>query len=112
MYVCPTKPHHSLCVASSKPLDASSKSRLTDLESELAHIIRVKEAYVKEHPEARDRVFKKDRAPREDEEQEEANHLYSKDGKLRDPTRSVYFDPVYNPFGVPPPGMPYRERCE
>jgi hypothetical protein len=28
----------------------------------------------------------------------------------RDPKRSVYYDKVWNPYGVPPPGMPWRER--
>lgn len=31
-----------------------------------------------------------------------------KDG--RDPRRSIYYDPVFNPYGAPPPGMEYRER--
>jgi hypothetical protein len=39
-------------------------------------------------------------------------HLYDDEGKLRDPKRSLYYDAVYNPFGVPPPGMPYRERSK
>lgn len=39
-------------------------------------------------------------------------HLYDEEGRLRDPKRSLYYDAVYNPFGVPPPGMPYRERSE
>jgi len=30
----------------------------------------------------------------------------------RDPRRSVYYDEVYNPYGVPPPGMPWKERDE
>lgn len=25
--------------------------------------------------------------------------------------RSIYYDPVWNPYGAPPPGMPYKERC-
>lgn len=37
-------------------------------------------------------------------------HLYNPDGTLRDPKRSIYYDATYNPFGVPPPGMPYAER--
>ena len=46
------------------------------------------------------------------EEAGEMSHLYDTDGRLRDPKRSVYYDAVYNPYGVPPPGMPYRERSE
>lgn len=37
---------------------------------------------------------------------------YDKHGRLRDPTKSVYYDPVFNPFGAPPPGMPYMEKRE
>lgn len=40
------------------------------------------------------------------------SHLYDEQGRLRDPKRSVYYHEVYNPFGVPPPGLPYRERSE
>lgn len=28
----------------------------------------------------------------------------------RDPTRSIYYDPVLNPYGAPPPGQPYLEH--
>ncbi|KAF9158110.1 hypothetical protein BGX20_003553 [Mortierella sp. AD010] len=27
----------------------------------------------------------------------------------RDPTRSIYYDPILNPYGAPPPGQPYLE---
>ncbi|OLL23231.1 Protein saf1 [Neolecta irregularis DAH-3] len=27
----------------------------------------------------------------------------------KNPKKSIYYDPVYNPYGVPPPGMAYRE---
>ncbi|WFD18855.1 hypothetical protein MCAP1_001067 [Malassezia caprae] len=30
--------------------------------------------------------------------------------KGADPTRSIYYDPVFNPYGAPPPGLPYKER--
>jgi hypothetical protein len=53
------------------------------------------------------------RREREDQSDSSRNaHLYNPDGTLRDPKRSAYYHPEYNPFGVPPPGMPYRERCE
>jgi len=29
--------------------------------------------------------------------------------QARDPTRSIYYDPVLNPYGAPPPGQPYLE---
>jgi hypothetical protein len=30
----------------------------------------------------------------------------------KDPKKSVYYDEVWNPYGVPPPGMPWKERDE
>lgn len=30
----------------------------------------------------------------------------------RDPRRSVYYDEAYNPYGAPPPGLPWKERDE
>ena len=77
-----------------------------------------KEKYVAANPEAADKVYrtgKRGDAAGGDGEGEGSGSqggLYDEGGKLRDPTRSVYFDPVYNPYGVPPPGMPYKERSE
>lgn len=36
--------------------------------------------------------------------------LYGRDGRLKHPERSIYYDAVFNPFGAPPPGKPYRAR--
>lgn len=108
------------------------------MESELAYVQKTKEAYVKEHPDAKDKIFKprnqysgaggRGGGDEDDDEEDEGEgdengasgsratlkrgRLYDEDGKLRDPTRSAYYDPVYNPWGAPPPGMPYKERCE
>ena len=38
--------------------------------------------------------------------------VMGKNGKPRYPERSIYYDKVFNPYGVPPPGMPYKERRE
>jgi hypothetical protein len=93
---------------------------------------KTKEAYVKEHPDAKDQIFKPKHAgqgvrrggPEEGDEDEDEDEngasgsgsgrgrLYDAQGRLRDPTRSAYYDPVYNPWGAPPPGMPYKERRE
>ncbi|KAI9062957.1 hypothetical protein FKP32DRAFT_1612174 [Trametes sanguinea] len=97
-------------------LSASEKSRLTELKSELEKIMQKKEEYVKEHPEHRKLVFKSRRpAESRDEKKEEGTapktrNLFRKNGLPRHPERSIYYDPVYNPYGVPPPGMPYVER--
>jgi hypothetical protein len=105
---------------------------LDELEKELKHITAAKEKYVKEHPEEKDKVFKpwggkEKRGPLPGHEDEDGNgnaqasgsgsgrsmeHLYDDEGRLRDPKKSVYYDATYNPFGVPPPGMPYRERSK
>lgn len=106
--------------------DATSKERVKELEKEIAFINKTKEAYVKAHPEAREKVFGKPRGPgrprgedgedgdglQDEKEGKRDERLYDEQGRLRDPTRSAYYDPVYNPWGVPPPGMPYRERGE
>lgn len=97
-------------------LDDDGKDRLKKLEDELKQVNKLKEKYVAAHPDARDRVFHTGKhAPREHNENDGSKpdpmaHLYNPDGTLRDPKKSYYYDPVYNPYGVPPPGMPYRER--
>lgn len=93
---------------------------MAELEKEVAYINKAKEAYVKAHPEQRDKIFGRprrlgqtgDAAAEGEKEEKKDERLYDEQGRLRDPTRSVYYDPVYNPWGVPPPGMPYRERGE
>ncbi|KAI0639836.1 WW domain binding protein 11-domain-containing protein [Trametes polyzona] len=96
---------------------AADKSRLAALKSELEKINKKKEEYVKEHPEQRKLVFRS-RKPAESREEvkvestaPKTRNLFKKNGLPRHPERSIYYDPVYNPYGVPPPGMPYVERA-
>ncbi|KAH9858235.1 WW domain binding protein 11-domain-containing protein [Lenzites betulinus] len=97
---------------------STDKARLAELKSELEKIKKKKEEYVKEHPDQRKLVYRS-RKPtdrREETQEEESTkpktrNLFKKNGLPRHPERSVYYDPVYNPFGVPPPGMPYVERA-
>lgn len=35
---------------------------------------------------------------------------FGPDGKLLEPEKSFYYHPIFNPFGVPPPGMPMRMK--
>ncbi|OCH87476.1 hypothetical protein OBBRIDRAFT_154919 [Obba rivulosa] len=94
----------------------SEKTRLGELKAELEKINKKKEEYVKEHPEQRKLVYRARRQPNEREEKEEESpanktrNLFNKHGLPRHPERSIYYDPVLNPYGVPPPGMPYVER--
>ncbi|WOO80127.1 Protein saf1 [Vanrija pseudolonga] len=115
----------SLKAASS--LNDEQKARLTSLESELKYVSKLKDKYVKAHPDAADRVYNTERRggdrpgtwrrPEDEADAESSTpavdpraHLYHPDGTLRDPKRSAYYHATYNPFGVPPPGMPYKER--
>jgi len=91
---------------------------LKKLETELRNVKEAKEKYVAANPESADKVYRTGRkgdggeGDGEGEGSSSQGGLYDENGKLRDPTRSIYFDPVYNPYGVPPPGMPYKERSE
>ena len=92
-----------------------NKGRLTELKTELEKINKKKEEYVAEHPEHRKLVYRQRRDNKEKEKETEAavpqtRNLFKKNGLPRHPERSIYYDPVLNPFGVPPPGMPYAER--
>ena len=96
----------------------SDKSRLVDLKKELEKINKKKEDYVAEHPEHKKLVFKQRRQqqPEPSEETKPVEHksrnLFNKHGLPKHPERSIYYDPVMNPYGVAPPGMPYMERRE
>lgn len=112
------------CVAcrASSPLlyhcadNPANKKKIQELESELKYVSKLKEKYVLEHPEEHDRVYNiRRKAEQQDQDGQgegSGQQLYDERGRLRDPKKSVYYDPVYNPFGVPPPGMPYRERSK
>jgi hypothetical protein len=95
---------------------ASERSRLTELKTELEKITKKKEEYIQEHPEHRKLVFKARRRDNKDDDDEkpveQKRNLFKKNGIPRHPERSIYYDPVMNPFGVAPPGMPYMERRE
>ncbi|KAL5533547.1 hypothetical protein ACEPAG_7 [Sanghuangporus baumii] len=100
----------------------AQNERLTELKSELEKITKKKEEYVEEHPEARNLVFKRRRDKPKDVDDEEKKaeavaserkkrNLFNKNGLPRHPERSIYYDPVMNPYGMPPPGLPYAERA-
>lgn len=95
--------------------DTSESARLADLKVELEKINRKKAEYVAEHPEQRRLVYRPRRKEGDKAEEEPVllkRNLFNKNGLPRHPERSVYYDPVMNPFGVAPPGMPYLERRE
>ena len=99
-------------------LDGKDKTRLSNLRAELDKLRKAKEEYVKEHPEHRKLVYGEASARQSRESDVGGNkpavnavrQLFGKDGLPLHPERSIYYDPVLNRYGVPPPGMPYMER--
>ena len=97
-------------------LKKADQTRLTDLKAELARIVTKKEEYVKEHPEHRKLVFRARKTEKEGggepqiPHEQQTRNLFNKHGLPRHPERSIYYDPVMNPYGVPSPGMPYVEK--
>ncbi|OJA12341.1 hypothetical protein AZE42_02781 [Rhizopogon vesiculosus] len=93
---------------------ATEKNRLAELKAELDKIMVKKEEYVQEHPEQRKLVYRarreKDEVNKQEPAVEQKRNVFNKHGLPRHPERSIYYDPVMNPYGVPPPGMPYMER--
>ncbi|KAJ7110360.1 mRNA biogenesis factor-domain-containing protein [Mycena crocata] len=92
--------------------EAKDKARLVEAKAELEKIYQKKEEYLKEHPEQRRLVYRhrKDGDKPDEEIVLPKRNFFDKNGLPRHPERSIYYDPVMNPFGVAPPGMPYQER--
>jgi len=99
-------------------LDSKDKTRLSNLRAELDKLRKAKEEYVKEHPEHRKLVYGEGSARKPQESDGggtkpaggAVRQVFGKDGLPLHPERSIYYDPVLNPYGVPPPGMLYMER--
>lgn len=96
-------------------LTTAESTRLSSLRSELDRINKKKEEYVAEHPEMRRLIYRtrpqdQDKDGDQDAPVKKERRIFDKNGIPVHPERSVYYDPVMNPYGVPPPGMPYMER--
>jgi hypothetical protein len=93
-------------------IEPKDKARFVEAKAELERIYQKKEEYLKEHPEQRRLVYrhKKDGDKPDEEIVLQKRNFFDKNGLPRHPERSIYYDPVMNPFGVAPPGMPYQER--
>jgi len=99
-------------------LDGKDKTRLSNLKAELDKLRKAKEEYVKEHPEHRKLVYGEGSAKESRESGGggtkpavgAVRQLFGKDGLPLHPERSIYYDPVLNRYGAPPPGMPYMEK--
>ncbi|KAN0059856.1 hypothetical protein ACQY0O_008430 [Thecaphora frezii] len=98
------------------------EQQLRALRDEVERIHKVKQHYVAKHPEHRRLVVGYERSPEEiaqQEAQKAAQQAANAPPGMRmglggvagrDPRWSVYYDPVFNPYGAPPPGMPYAEK--
>lgn len=62
------------------------------------------------HPEQRSLVYGERKERKADDAEDSTKGLFRKNGLPKHPERSIYYDPVLNPFGMPPPGMPYVEK--
>ncbi|CEH16902.1 Uncharacterized conserved low complexity protein [Ceraceosorus bombacis] len=107
-------------------LSAIDSNELKEKRAELEAMLRLKEEFVAKHPNSRKLVFPGEEEERAEKERqrkaEEESKMAAGAGKASSgpagggqyagiiPERSVYYDPVFNPTGAPPPGMPYREK--
>ncbi|KAG8901632.1 hypothetical protein FRB99_005192 [Tulasnella sp. 403] len=94
-------------------LDKNGTARLAELRAEVDRIKKTKTDYVAAHPEHRKLVFgerKTEASASTSTQQDNTKSLFNKNGLPKHPERSIYYDPVMNPYGMPPPGMPYMER--
>ncbi|KAH7105121.1 WW domain binding protein 11-domain-containing protein [Auriculariales sp. MPI-PUGE-AT-0066] len=97
-------------------LTDSERNRLTGLRFDLARIKKVKEAYLKDHPDERNAVYRTrkptakqqaDDAPRDARGRKlKTRRIFDeRTGLPRHPERSLFYDPVMNPYGVAPPAL-------
>ena len=99
-------------------LPEADKALLITLEKELKQIYRAKAQFAGQAAAAAGPTIVSDRTKgreqeRELERQKELKRAFKDAVKgKRDPRRSVYYDEVWNPYGIPPPGMPWKERDE
>ncbi|KAF9959389.1 hypothetical protein BGZ72_009754 [Mortierella alpina] len=74
-------------------LDKEGQKKLAELREKMAKILGIKKAHgIKIKP-----------------KKVEPEAPVSVAEPARDPTRSIYYDPILNPYGAPPPGQPYLE---
>jgi mRNA biogenesis factor/WW domain binding protein 11 len=95
-------------------LPEADRVTLASLEKELRQVKRAKSQYGdggKQGPEiVSDRTKALDAERTKNKERDEKKTFREILKNKRDPKRSVYYDEVWNPYGVPPPGLPWRER--
>lgn len=102
-------------------LEAEDQEELKRLQAEVANVKRVKEEYIRKHPDQRNFVrgyeggpsssgSSKTNPPPHSSSSPSRPQTSTAQANQRDPRWSIYYDPVFNPYGAPPPGMPYLEK--
>ncbi|KAJ9477866.1 hypothetical protein PHBOTO_001431 [Pseudozyma hubeiensis] len=104
-------------------LSPEGQEELKRLQDELANIKRIKEEYIHKHPDQRNFVRGYEQPSDNSSESRAGSSKVSHTNELpsniattpshttaRDPRWSIYYDAVFNPYGAPPPGMPYLEK--
>lgn len=97
------------------------QTELEGAKKKLASMMKTKEDYLKDHPEDRKSVFPTRKRPATDTGtipgvtapppiKKADRNVFNSKGLPRHPERSVWFDPVFIPSGMPPPGQLYREK--
>lgn len=83
---------------------------LETLKAELKKAKEAKDKYLEKHPEHKKFIYPHSQEQKAEEASDHGRGLFRPDGKPRFPEKSVYYHPVFNPWGAPPPGMPYAEK--
>ena len=97
-------------------LSDADRAVLSALEKELRLVKRAKAQFAGDRPSGpvivsdRTKGLEAERLKAKEKEEKRAFKEILKNKK--DPKKSVYYDEVWNPYGVPPPGMPWKERDE
>ncbi|SNX84846.1 uncharacterized protein MEPE_03555 [Melanopsichium pennsylvanicum] len=105
-------------------LNQQDVEELERLRTEVVKVKRIKEEYIRKHPNQRNFVrgyednatssFATKQAIGSSSSFISSRHpsapSLTPQSTTRDPRWSVYYDHVFNPYGAPPPGMPYVEK--
>ena len=108
--------HNLKQIDSQGRLSDADRAVLSALEKELRLVKRAKALYAADKPSGpvivsdRTKGLEAERLKAKEKEEKRAFKEILKNKK--DPKKSVYYDEVWNPYGVPPPGMPWKERDE
>ncbi|SAM82531.1 uncharacterized protein UBRO_05233 [Ustilago bromivora] len=103
-------------------LDAEEQEELKRLQAEAAKVKRIKEEYIRNHPDQRNfvRGYEDGASSSSGQKTNDRPHIPAASQfraalpaaqlTQRDPRWSIYYDAIFNPYGAPPPGMLYLEK--